>query len=384
MFRGLYLLTAGLLYILALPLLVPLSFKKKYRQSVPARFFLRNNPSFEAKGVWFHSCSLGETKALEPMVRALEGKEPVNITTITATGQAQAQKYNATARYLPFELFLPFWVREQRLLVVLEAELWYLLFFTAKRKGAKTLLVSARLSERSYPGYLRFRWLYKRIFENIDQVLAQSEGDKERLEALGAKNVTVAGNIKLFQKIETGGWLPKPEGLTVTAASTHEGEEEIILEAWRKLGKGRLVIAPRHPERFEKVAKMARNFSETHGYGFHRFSEEPRLADGIVLLDTLGDLLEVYHVSDLVVLGGSFVKVGGHNPLEPVHFGCKVVTGPHVFNQTALFRGIEGVVFAEADTLAEKMEEALEGPTPKLVGEADMEIILEAIRNGVA
>jgi len=117
-----------LLYLIALPLLVYLSFKQKYKESIPSRFFLFNNPRFNKQdGIWFHVCSFGEAKALKPILELL-GEEDIKITTVTHTGQAEAKKYGYDTRYLPYEMFLPFWAKKQRVLVVLEAEFWYLLF----------------------------------------------------------------------------------------------------------------------------------------------------------------------------------------------------------------------------------------------------------------
>lgn len=136
------------LYLVALPLLVFLSFKQKYRKSVPARFFLWDNSRFHASnGIWFHVCSLGEARALGPILEKLENKE-VKISTITQTGYEQAQKYKADVRYLPYEMFLPFWIKKQEFLVVLEAEFWYLLFAVARAKGARVILLNARISQK--------------------------------------------------------------------------------------------------------------------------------------------------------------------------------------------------------------------------------------------
>ena len=133
-----------------------LSFKKKYRESIPARFFLFKNPSFNIQNaVWFHVCSLGEAIALKPLLDRLENQQ-ILISTITKTGNEQAKKYNASVRYLPYEMFLPFWIKKQKVLVVLEAEFWYLLFRVAFARGAKVILLNARISDKSVKKYLQF------------------------------------------------------------------------------------------------------------------------------------------------------------------------------------------------------------------------------------
>ena len=152
-----------LLYVVALPFLLILSFKKKYKDSIPARFFLLNNPPFKKEGIWFHACSLGEVNSLKPIFDELQ--EDINLSVITQTGYKSAkEKKGLHVRYLPFELFLPFWVKKQRVLVVTEAELWPMLFIVAKLKGAKTILINARISDKSYNSYKKFNWFYRWLF----------------------------------------------------------------------------------------------------------------------------------------------------------------------------------------------------------------------------
>ncbi|WP_457595913.1 glycosyltransferase N-terminal domain-containing protein, partial [Hydrogenimonas sp.] len=290
-------------------------------------------------------------------------------------------------RYLPFEPLLWLWVRHQKALVVMEAELWFLLFYLAKARGAKTFLINARISERSYPRYMRFRWLYRRIFAQVDTVFAQSEADKARLEALGARRVEVTGNIKLAQKPEVSRRYEKPPNLVVTAASTHEGEEPGILEAFALFGKrhegAKLLLVPRHPERFERVAKLAEGFCQNAGLSFGRWRDGARFDADVVLVDRMGELVNLYAVSDIVVLGGAFVPVGGHNPAEVLPFGCRLVTGPHIFNQRAIFAAVEGARFGEMEELAEALEAALEAEPPKLRTPVTLEPIIEELRRVV-
>ena len=195
LFSIFYYLTLSIIYILLIPYLIFKSQNDKYKQAIPAKFFLINNSRFKENGVWFHSCSMGETKAIKPLVENY--KEDACISVITNTGFEEAKNINQNVRYLHFEIFLPFWVNKQKVLVVMEAELWYMLFLCAKKKGAKTFLINARISDKSYKSYKRFAFFYKMIFKNIDKVFAQSEIDKVRLKELGARNIEVIGNIKL-------------------------------------------------------------------------------------------------------------------------------------------------------------------------------------------
>jgi len=244
------------LYLIALPLLVYLSFKPKYKKSIPARFFLLNNPRFKEKdGIWFHVCSLGEAKALKPILELVK-TEDIKITTITQTGQNEAKKYDADVRFLPYEMLIPFWIKKQKLLVVLEAEFWYMLFVAARRSGTRVVMLNARISDKSVKKYLQFAWFYKKLLENVEIIYAQSELDKNRFLALGAKNIEVIGNIKLAGKIVKTKDYEKSLQETIVAASTHEGEEESIIKSfveYKKQVDAKLIVVPRHPERFLSV-----------------------------------------------------------------------------------------------------------------------------------
>lgn len=352
-FTLLYFVLALTLHLLALPFLVFLSFKDKYSASIPARFFLRNNSRFKKEGLWFHVCSLGEARALKPVLEGLQDRE-ISISTITHTGHSEAEKYEAEVRYLPFESLLPFWVTKHRILVVLEAEFWYMLFTVAKARGAKVVLLNARMTERSFPKYMKLRWLYVRMFDRVDKIFCQSEADKKRFEALGAQNIEVVGNIKLSQKIEADEVFEKPAVETIVAASTHEGEEALILEAFLEYKHNRhakLIVVPRHPERFDAVYELLKTQKDAE-LSLSRWSEVEDFKADIVLVDAMGKLNSIYAISDIAIIGGAFRKdVGGHNPLEPAHFKCKIITGQHAFMQQELFKYVHNVQEVDEEDL---------------------------------
>ena len=379
LFFFIYSFFSFLLYFVALPFLLLFSFKKKYRESLPARFFLWKNKPFKPNGIWFHSCSFGEAKAIKPLVDALP-KDMLRMTTTTQTGFKAIKAYTEQSRYLPFEPLLFSWLKPQKALVVMEAEFWYLLFVLAQKRGAKTLLINARMSDRSFPKYQKMAWLYRHIFKHIDEVYAQTVLDKERLETLGAQNVVVTGNIKLSKLPSITRTLEKPSGLLVCAASTHEGEEEIILEAFTSFKKENkdaiLVMVPRHPERFDTVAAMIQKTA----YSWHRFSEETSMEDDIVLVDTLGELVNVYAISDIVILGGAFEPIGGHNAAEAAQFGCKIISGKHYFNQKDIFSAIEGIAVVEGSNLSRRLSQhALLKPC-KIVQRTDMTPMVKSLQ----
>jgi len=359
LFFYVYSIFSFLSYFVALPFVLALSFKTKYRRSLPARFLLWRNPPLKADGIWFHVCSYGEARAIAPLIASVPQTQR-RVTTTTQTGMSVAQTYTSQSRYLPFEPLLFFWMRPQKMLVVFEAELWYLLFTLAKRRGMRTVLINARISERSFPRYRRFAWLYRRIFAHIDAVYAQSEEDKRRLESLGAHNVCVAGNMKLAALPKPTKTYDKPSNVTVCAASTHEGEEALILEAFAALKRHRpdamLLMVPRHPERFERVAAMCRDAAQKEGWRTVRFSASGIVSDAdIVCVDAMGELVNLYAISDVVVMGGSFVPVGGHNLAEAAQFGCRIMTGPHLFNQHEMLQALEGITIVERSELSETL-----------------------------
>jgi len=370
-----YFIIALILYIIAIPFLILLSFKQKYKISIPARFFLWKNPPFEKKGIWFHVASFGEVRSLKPIISRLD--KEVNISTITQTGFTEATKLTKNNRYLPYELLLPFWIKKQDALVVSEAELWYMLFFTAKKKGAKTYLINARISDNSYKSYLKFRWFYKKIFQNIDLVFAQSVKDEKRLYELGAKKVITNGNIKAFQQIELTREFVKPDKEVVILASTHKGEEKLILDNLEIKKEQKYLIVPRHPERFDEVDKYLSEFCQKNSLTYHRFSDKEELDSDMVLIDCMGELINLYAISDIVILAGSFVDgIGGHNPLEPAHFNCKIISGKHIFNQEALYSlvdGIEMVDVKDINTIMPKLK------TTKITSSVDIEPIIREL-----
>lgn len=372
-----YTLVAAFFYVAALPLLILFSFKKKYRDSIPARFFGIKNPPFQPHDIWFHVCSLGEAKAIAPILEKLKDKK-IAISVITHTGYEAAAKYAAQVRYLPYELWLWFWIERPKTVVVLEAEFWYLLFRLASRRGARVIALNARISDRSFPKYYRMRWFYRILLSQCDRIFCQSSEDMVRFIALGARNVEVVGNIKLSQKIEANKRYSKPEGLLIVAASTHDGEEEGILRgfmAYREHNPhAKLLVVPRHPERFAKVGELIAKTAPTMHLA--RWSESQSVSEDITLVDAMGELNNFYAISDVAVLGGAFAPIGGHNPLEPATFGCKIITGEQMFLQRELFKYVSHVQFTSVEGIAEALKNAETMPPSQINGSVDLKKVL--------
>jgi 3-deoxy-D-manno-octulosonic-acid transferase len=342
-------------------------------------------------GVWLHAVSVGEVQACAPLVSALHERHPhlpLTVTTFTPTGATRARALYgnvAQVRYLPFDL--PGAVRrflsrvQPRLAVIFETELWPNLYRECGRRRIPLVLASARISPRSVGRYRRLGALFRDALAQAAVVAAQAPGDAERFRSLGADAASthVTGNIKFDFELppdiaERGARLREryaPQRALWVGGSTHGGgEEQAVLEAHRQVRAAHpgalLVLAPRHPPRFNEVAQAL----ESAGVGFVRRSasvDAAALADcPVVLLDSLGELLSFYAAADVAFVGGSLVPIGGHNLLEPAALGVPVLTGPHTFNseqiaRLLIARGAAQVVHS-ADELGARVSELLADP----------------------
>ncbi|GAD19286.1 lipid IV(A) 3-deoxy-D-manno-octulosonic acid transferase [Helicobacter fennelliae] len=363
MFNYFYLFLCALVYGISLPFLIITSFRTKHRRSIPARFFLDQRFCADFKpALWFHACSFGEIKSIEPIITSLLSHTQSNqtpyqilITTITQTGYNLAQKTyhnhsNIRIHYLPFEIFLPLYkhrLKSLQTLIVTEAELWFELFYLAKSLKAKTLLINARISNASYPKYKKLAFLYRKIFSYIDKILAQTQNDMNHFLTLGANEVCVFGNLKLLATPTITHTYPKPDKLCIIGASTHHTEEEMILESFLALKATHhnaiLFLAPRHPERFILVEELL----QKNLLRYAKLSDGFRDDVDVLLIDKLMELNNFYAIGDVVILGGAFIKAGGHNPIEPAYFHNKIISGTHIFNQHALFECIQGYTLTQ-------------------------------------
>jgi 3-deoxy-D-manno-octulosonic-acid transferase len=262
------------------------------------------------------------------------------------------------------------------MLVLAETEFWPNLLHLAKAHGTQIAVVNARISDRSLPGYRRFRFLLRRALENIDLFLAQAEVDRERLIAIGAstEKVSVAGNLKFDIKPPAESTLSRAlrhilarDQRTLVFGSTVEGEEALLIPCFKAVIKdfpqALIVIAPRHPERFDAVLELLRS----SGLNFWRrstWSSMP-VAGGVLLLDTIGELASVYSLADIAFVGGSLVPRGGHNILEPAQFAKPILIGPHYENFREIVRtflAASAVRVVNADQLTETVLRLLQTP----------------------
>ena len=374
-----YVLVLAAFALGAFPLAI-LAFKKKYRASIPARFFLFKNPKFDASRVHFHACSFGEVRSIAPLVSKF--KDAAAVSVVTKTGFDEAKKITSNTRFLPFEIFLPFWLKPAKITVIFEAELWLGLVFWAKFKGSRVILINARISDRSYKSYIKFGFFYGYLFKFIDKIYAQSDLDKQRLERLGAKNIVVSGNIKSAFLPNPSKIYAKPKERVIVLASTHAGEEELILRDLNLSADDKLILVPRHPERFGEAGEILAKFAVKNGLSFAKFSETKNFDAQCVLVDAMGELVNIYKFSDVVVLGGSFVpNVGGHNPIEAAQFENAVISGEFIFNQKALYSAVDGIKFAKADEINLLLKQDL--PKAKIVAKGDASEILKDIEENL-
>lgn len=339
-----YWLFLGIVLILAFVFIIPLGMKSKYNKSLYSKFFLYKNPPFKPKKFWLHACSFGEVQSLKTLIDKLDD---LNLSVTTNTGFSLAKKYCKDVRYLPYDFWIPFWARKHEILIVTEAELWLLLFFIMKQKKTKTILINARISDKSYKNYYKFRFFYKILFSYIDIIFAQSKTDQKRLTSLGAKKIIVNGNIKAGAKINYDKNYKKFASKIITLASTHESEEMLILNEIKD-ENATILIAPRHPERFASLDTKLSIWCKDNNKTYSKFSSNSLNAN-VILVDKMGELINLYSISNIVILGGSFIKnIGGHNPIEPSFFNTILLSGKYIHNQKELFKSVENVYFCQA------------------------------------
>lgn len=303
------------------------------------------------KCIWVHVVSMGEVIAATPLIKQLKQMYPdipLLVTTMTPTGAAQVKKTLGDIvihAYVPYDfpMYLKRFLQTMRpcIAIIMETELWPNTIAACKARNIPVCLLNARLSERSARNYQRIKWLVKPMLQNITTIAAHGEKDAELFVALGAKkeNVIVTGSIKfdlqlpadLQEKTMQLRTLLGDDRFIWVAGSTHEGEEEIILAAHKKLCESHpsalLILVPRHPNRFDTVAKLSENIFTTT-----RHSQDSEVKGEVYLGDTMGEMMLFYSAADAAFVGGSLIVRGGHNILEPAALQKPVLSGPSLYN----------------------------------------------------
>jgi 3-deoxy-D-manno-octulosonic-acid transferase len=368
---------------------------EKYREglrerlgSVPER--LRGLGS-GAPVIWVHAVSVGEVLAVSRFVAELDRELPghrVVVSTTTRTGHALARERFGTERVFYCPLDLPWATRAYlnallpKMLILAETEFWPNLLNGCFRRQIPVLVVNARISDRSWPRYMRLRRLWRPLLSRLAAVLAQSEVDAARLKAIGcvAEQVSVVGNLKFDVRAaeeSEATRLLKHLGLGLrffVAGSTLEGEETALLEVWPTLLTAdpqlALALAPRHPERFGAVAALLEasgipRVRRSEWKGKNAESVNPLRGGQVVLLDSIGELASVYSLATVAFVGASLVPAGGHNPLEPAQFGVPIVMGPHYANFRAITEDLiahNAIRIADKDQLVQALIDLLGHP----------------------
>jgi 3-deoxy-D-manno-octulosonic-acid transferase len=335
-----------------------------YRERIPERFGYFTAPKIRG-GLWVHAVSLGEVNAALPLIKAFQQKHPdmpLTITTLTVSGSQRVRELfgdKVFHVYLPYDLpgavtrFLkklqPQW------LVLIETELWPNVLYQCQQQHIPVILANARLSERSAKGYSKIASLTRAMLQGMQIIAVQTEAEAKRFIALGAREnaVKVTGSVKFDLELpadlrERATILRQQWGQNRPiwiAASTHDGEEELILKAFTQLRlsipDSLLVLVPRHPDRFAKVAALCRQ--QNFNIVLRSEGQACGIDTNIFVGDTLGELLLFYAASDVAFVGGSLIPIGGHNVLEPAALAIPIITGIYTFNFDEITNELQAV-----------------------------------------
>jgi 3-deoxy-D-manno-octulosonic-acid transferase len=345
--------------------------------------------------IWVHAVSVGEVMAAHPLIRELKKKYPhrkLILSTVTVTGHFTASRRVPEADaifYFPFDY--PCIVRRvikginPEIVLVAETELWPNFFRELKRQGIPSAVINGRISPHSYKNYQKFRKFFGMVFDQVTLFCMQSEEDAQRIKDIGADpgKVMVTGNLKFDQKMQgaqTGLVAISAGRKVITAGSTHRGEEAALLEVFSRLRekypKLLLIIAPRHPERFDEVEGVI----NSAGYECQRRTSLRGPVKDVLLLDTIGELRSFYAVCDIAFVGGSLVKVGGHNLLEPAAMKKPVIFSRYMFNfkeiSEALISSGGGIMVKDKGELYAELNALLaDGERAKSMGERAFRVI---------
>ncbi|NGX30425.1 MAG: 3-deoxy-D-manno-octulosonic acid transferase, partial [Candidatus Anoxychlamydiales bacterium] len=331
-------------------------FYKKKKSDILKRLGLKSykfNPQDKTPIIWIHAVSVGETKAAVSFLKRLKDNYPTSyiiISSTTETGHTEAKRSLFLAdKFIFFPFDFSFTIKKvfsqikPNLIIFLETDFWYNFIKIAKKNGSKIAVISAKISKRSTSNFLKLLKFSKNLFSNIDLILAQNEQYRKRFSNfLDPKKIFVSGNLKLSNSFEIlsksslDKWRSKlniKDQKVITIASTHSLEEELLINELKDLKNTKILIAPRHPERFLSVYKQLKNITS-----IALLSEISKNQNSkVILIDEMGILNILYQISSLAIVAGSFVnRVGGHNILEPVFVKTPVFFGPTMHSQLEL------------------------------------------------
>ncbi len=297
------------------------------------------------KLIWIHAASVGEFKSSDLILEKYYKNFQILVTTTTKSSAEYIEKYydeKVIHQYIPFDVplwcsrFLNFW--KPSLVLWIESDIWPNMLKIIKDKKIKCLYINARISPKSYNKWKKIKNLYSKSLTTFNKIYAQSLDDLKRIKTLGNTNVEYIGNLKLANIKSKEILEEKEESFSVMLASSHENEEELvtrnILDFLKKNKEVKFYIAPRHPHRSLSIKKMLKKFNLDP----IEENEVTKKESKVILISSFGNLDKYFHLSDVVILGGSFVKKGGHNPIEPSLYNCAILSGNHVFNWNNLYQ----------------------------------------------
>ena len=331
--------------------------------------------------IWFHAVSVGELNAVYPLILEINKEKslyPIMISCTTKAGYNLAKELTKNKNFIVF--YFPFdlpWVINSllnyasvKLFIIAETEIWPNTIFACQKRKIPTILVNARLSDKSFKNYLLFKFYFENVVNQFTEVLAQSENDANKFKRLGINNTKVKalGNIKFSNRskiIENERQTTGNNVVNIIFASTHKGEEEIAINVFKNLlnefSNIRLIIAPRHIDRVQEIVNLIQknNFIAI----LKTTNLKIKSSKEILLLNTIGELQVFYKESQITILGGTFVKVGGHNILEPIRANSYTIIGPYDFKITELtkvFKERSAIVQVNStEELTSKIKDAL-------------------------
>ncbi|MDF7670662.1 lipid IV(A) 3-deoxy-D-manno-octulosonic acid transferase [Orbaceae bacterium ESL0721] len=360
-----------------------------YRQRILERYGFGKG-KVKPDGILVHAVSVGETVAAIPLIKALQKEYPnlpITVTTMTPTGSDRVKTtFGDTVShvYLPYDL--PCAVKRflnqlrPKVVIIMETELWPTLICELNKRDIPLIIANARLSERSAKGYAKLGKTIRHLLPKITMIAAQNQVDGERFIQLGlpSTHLSITGSIKFdidlsdeqkdqIKTLKQNWQLNRP---VLIAASTHAGEDELILATFKQLLKKHpnllLILVPRHPERFRAVEKLLIDSRLT--YALRSQNHIPTDQTQVVLGDTMGELMQLYGIADIALVGGSFVAHGGHNPLEPALHHLPIIMGEHFFNFAIIVKQL-----IDANGVTINTEADLYRTIDKLLSDADLQ-----------
>ncbi len=406
-FYNLFLILAAL--VLSPVILVALLIKPKFRAGFFTKLGFYHSKLEKKHTIFFHAVSVGEVNAVESLIRRTreEFKDSnIVLSTTTRTGQQIAQKKLSSVvdliTYFPFDFFFSvnafLNVVKPDVILIAETEIWPEFVYSSKKRNIPVYIINGRISPHSYQGYKKFSFFFKPVLAQYKGILMQTDGDAQRLVNVGAEpSITkVMGNLKFdisADKDEKKIADLKDEMMLgasrlIIAASTHKGEDEIIISNFSRLKKEysdiKLLIAPRHPERYNQVEQLIVNAGFSCG---RRSKSDTFVNNEIIMLDTMGELMKFFSICYFAFIGGSFSSTGGHNPLEANIWDKPVLSGECVFNfkdiYSYLTKTTAAKLSANADELYSDMKKLLDDNNYYNQACADAALIFEKNRGAV-